>query len=165
MVPAPQSVSQLEVPCCHQTAHSLRPTPPDAGSGFPFICYPRAFIFVCVSHLFNPVLPIVTPVLFFSPSGMSDSFVTLPCTVAHQAPLSMGFSRQEHWSGLPFPSPGDLPGPGIESTSPALAAGVFPMSHHGSPMFIISFIYLISNLYILFIPIHKTCACARTWDI
>ena len=42
-----------------------------------------------------------------------------PRTVAHQAPLSMGFPRQEYWSGLPFPSPGDLPNPGIESTSPA----------------------------------------------
>ena len=46
-------------------------------------------------------------------------FVT-PWTVAHQAPLSMGFSRQEYWSGLPFPSPGDLSNPGIEPTSPAL---------------------------------------------
>ena len=43
-------------------------------------------------------------------------------TVAHQAPPSMGFSRQEHWSGLPFPSPGDLPDPGIEPRSPALQA-------------------------------------------
>jgi len=43
-----------------------------------------------------------------------------PWTVAHQAPLSMGFSRQEYWSGLPFPSPGDLLDPGIEPTSPAL---------------------------------------------
>ena len=43
-------------------------------------------------------------------------------TVAHQAPLSMGFSRQEYWSGLPFPSPGDLPNPGIEPRSPALQA-------------------------------------------
>ena len=42
--------------------------------------------------------------------------------VAHQAPLSMGFSRQEYWSGLPFPSPGDLPDPGIESRSPTLQA-------------------------------------------
>ena len=42
-----------------------------------------------------------------------------PWTVAHQAPLSMGFSRQEYWSGLPFPSPGDLPDPGIEPRSPA----------------------------------------------
>ena len=43
-----------------------------------------------------------------------------PWTVAYQAPRSMGFSRQEYWSGLPFPSPGDLPNPGIESRSPAL---------------------------------------------
>ena len=46
-------------------------------------------------------------------------FVT-PWTVAHQAPPSMEFSRQEYWSGLPFPSPGDLPDPGIEPGSPAL---------------------------------------------
>ena len=45
--------------------------------------------------------------------------------VAHQAALSVGFPGQEYWSGLPFPSPGDLPGPGIESTSPALAGGFF----------------------------------------
>ena len=43
-----------------------------------------------------------------------------PRTVAYQAPQSMGFSRQEYWSGLPFPSPGDLPNPGIEPRSPAL---------------------------------------------
>ena len=43
-----------------------------------------------------------------------------PWTVAYQAPPSMGFSRQEYWSGLPFVSPGDLPDPGIESSSPAL---------------------------------------------
>ena len=48
-------------------------------------------------------------------------FATL-WTVAHQAPLSMGFSRQEYWSGLAFPSPGDLPDPGIEPRSPALQA-------------------------------------------
>ena len=45
-----------------------------------------------------------------------------PWTVACQAPPSMGFSRQEYWSGLPFPSPGDLPCPGIEHRSPALQA-------------------------------------------
>ena len=43
-------------------------------------------------------------------------------TVAYQAPLSIGFSRQEYWNGLPFPSPGDLPDPGIEPGSPALYA-------------------------------------------
>ena len=48
-----------------------------------------------------------------------------PQTVAYQAPLSMGFSRQQHWTGLPFPSPGDLPDPGIQSSSPALAGGFF----------------------------------------
>ena len=52
---------------------------------------------------------------------MSDSVI--PWTVAHQAPLSMGFPRQEYWSRLPFPSPGDLPDPGVELTSPALAGG------------------------------------------
>ena len=45
-----------------------------------------------------------------------------PETVAHQAPLSMGFSRKEYWSGLPFPSPGDLHDPGIEPRSPVLQA-------------------------------------------
>ena len=51
-------------------------------------------------------------------------FVTL-WIVARQAPLSMGFSRQEYWSGLPFPSPGDLPDPGIEPVYPALVGGFF----------------------------------------
>ena len=50
------------------------------------------------------------------------SFAT-PWTVAHQALLSMGFPRQEHWSGLPFPLPGDVPNPGITPTSPELAGG------------------------------------------
>jgi len=50
---------------------------------------------------------------------MSDSFATL-WTVAQQAPLSMGSSRQEYWSGLPCPSPGDFTYPGIKPTSPAL---------------------------------------------
>ena len=54
-------------------------------------------------------------------------------TVAHQAPLSMGFSRQEYWSGLPFPSPGDLPDPGIVLGSPALPADVLPSEPPGKP--------------------------------
>ena len=57
-------------------------------------------------------------------------------TVAYQAPLSMGFSRQDYWSGLPFPPPGDVPDPGIESTSPAsptLQADSLPLSHQRSP--------------------------------
>ena len=58
-------------------------------------------------------------------------FVT-PCTVAHQAPPSMEFSRQEYWGGLPFPSPGDLPDPRIEPGSPALWAGALPSKPPGN---------------------------------
>ena len=56
-----------------------------------------------------------------------------PWTVALQAPLSMGFSRPEYWSGLPCPPPGDLPDPGIKPGSPVLAGRFFTMSHQGSP--------------------------------
>ena len=59
-------------------------------------------------------------------------FATL-WTVAHQAPLYMGFSRQEYWSGLPFPYPGDLPDPGMEPGSPALQADSLPLNYSGSP--------------------------------
>ena len=48
-----------------------------------------------------------------------------PGTVAHQVPLSTGFPRQEYWSGLPFPTPGDRPDPGIELVSPVSAGGLF----------------------------------------
>ena len=54
-----------------------------------------------------------------------------PWTVAYQASLSMGFSRQGYWSGLPFPSPGDLPNPGIEPRSPALQADALPSEPPG----------------------------------
>ena len=59
-------------------------------------------------------------------------FVT-PWTVAYQAPPSMGFSRQEYWSGLPFPSPEDLPDPGIEPGSPALEADTLTSEPLGKP--------------------------------
>ena len=63
-----------------------------------------------------------------SRSEVAKSGPTLgtPWTVACQAPLSVGFSRQEYWSGLPFPSPGDLPNLGIEPRSPALQADSLP---------------------------------------
>ena len=57
-----------------------------------------------------------------------------PWTVAHQAPPSMEFSRQEYWSGLPFPSPRDLPDPGIEPRSPTLQADPLPSEPPGNPM-------------------------------
>ena len=59
-------------------------------------------------------------------------FVT-PWTVAHQAPPSMEFSRQEYWSGLPFPYPGDLPDLGMEPWSPALQADALPSEPPGNP--------------------------------
>ena len=64
---------------------------------------------------------------------MSDSSET-PWTVAHQAPLSMGFSRPEYWSGLPFLTPADLPNPGTELPSPALAGGFFTTEPPGKPV-------------------------------
>ena len=54
-----------------------------------------------------------------------------PWTVAYQAPPSVGFSRQEYWSGLPFPSPGDLPNPGIKPGSPTLQADALPSEPPG----------------------------------
>ena len=74
-------------------------------------------------------------------------FVTL-WTVAHQAPLSRGFSRQDYWSELSFPAPGDLPDQGIEPVSPvcpALQADSYPLSHRGSLM--VAVILLLSSLH------------------
>jgi len=56
----------------------------------------------------------------------SNCDLTLLWTVAHQAPRSMGFPREEYWRGLPFPSPADLPDPGIEPMSPALQEDSLP---------------------------------------
>ena len=60
-----------------------------------------------------------------------------PWTVAHQAPLSMEFSKQEYWSGLPFLSPGDLPDPGIKPESPALPADSLPSEPQGKPFLLV----------------------------
>ena len=70
-----------------------------------------------------------------SRSVMSDS--ATPWAVAHQVPLSMGFPREEHWSGLLLPPPGDLPNPGIKPASPAysaLAGRFFTSVTPGKPM-------------------------------
>ena len=64
------------------------------------------------------------PALLLSYSVMSNSVNSW--AVAHQAPLSMGFSRQEYWSGFPFPSPGDLPDPGVKPESPIVQADSLP---------------------------------------
>ena len=87
--------------------------------------------FLCKHH--DSVLLVVV--------AKSCPILATPWTVAHQAPLSMGFSRQEYWSGLPFPSPGDLPNPGIKPVSPALAGRFFIIEPQGKPKN--SFIFLL----------------------
>ena len=77
----------------------------------------------------------------FSCSAVSDSFMN-PWTVAHQAPLSIGFPRQEYWSGLSFPSPGSLPNPEIESASPALASGLLTTEPPGRPIMVNTFVQI-----------------------
>ena len=71
---------------------------------------------------------------------MSDS--ATPRTVAYQAPLSIEFSRQEYWSGLPFLPPGDIPDPGIEAGSPALQSDTLPSEPPGKPIDILTIIHI-----------------------
>ena len=127
-----QSVSQV---ICHETVwpnvdHCLATT-----------------TMLTASHSFPiPHLPIVE-LLLFSRQVLSNSFVTL-WTVARQAPLSMGFSKQEYWSGLPFPPPGHLPDPGIKVAppmSPTLAGGFFTTEPLGKPPCHLSIVY--SSVY------------------
>ena len=73
-----------------------------------------------------------------------------PWTVAHQAPLSVGFSRQEHGSGFAFPSPGNLPDPGIEPMSPALAGGFFTAELPGNPIPLL----IVSQVGVLYFTAH-----------
>ena len=76
-----------------------------------------------------------------------------PWTVALRVPLSMGLSRQEYWSGLPFSSPGDLPDLGIKPTSPALAGGFFTTEPPGKPTETIPYIYLFNKCSIYFLSL------------
>ena len=83
-------------------------------------------------------------------------FVT-PWIIAHQDPLSMGFSKHEYWSGLPCSPPGDLPNPGIKPAStvaPALQADSLPLSHEGS-LYVCVYIYISTHIYHIFF-IHSS---------
>ena len=82
--------------------------------------------------------------MLFSHSVTSDSVNSW--TIALQAPLSMGFPRPEYWSGLPFPSPGDLSDPRLEAASPAVAGGFFSIEPSGKPKKIYTFINIFCNL-------------------
>ena len=96
---------------------------------------------ICVSYIGRWVLysqatrEVCTQTISVWVGAQSHLFVT-PWTVAHEPPLSMGFSRQEYWSGLSCPPPGDLTDPETKPespASPALQANSFPLSHRGSP--------------------------------
>ena len=81
----------------------------------------------------SPILEgegVITQLCLTRPWSCKES---TPWTIAHQAPLSMGFSRQEYWSGLPCPSPMDLPDPGIETLFPALQADSLPSEPSSMP--------------------------------
>ena len=78
----------------------------------------------------SPELEVLLLLLLLRHFSRGQLCVTL-WIVAHQAPLSMGFSRQGYWSGLPCPPPGDLPDPGIEPVSPALLADSLPTESSG----------------------------------
>ena len=87
-----------------------------------------------------------------------------PWTVAYQAPLSMGFYRQENWSGLPFPSPGDLPDPGTEPGLPHSMHTLYRLSHQGSSLLLttpVKFCYI--TLHIM-VPPNRPQMCKLTWN-
>ena len=77
---------------------------------------------------------LMEPLLLLLSHFSSVQLCATPQTVIHQAPVSMGFTRQEYCSGLPCIPPGDLPDPGMEPGSPALQADSLPLGHQGSPM-------------------------------
>ena len=104
----------------------------------------------------------------------------IPWTVAYQAPPSMEFSRQEYWSGLPFPSPGDLPNPGLEPRSPALQADALPSELPGKPPSLplvtyfpaawvrpLQLVWTVDNSSVIIIPEQflKTCKIHRVFHL
>ena len=92
--------------------------------------------FAYYSLILSPLSPLFFLTFLLLVGGLVTQLcptLVTPWTVARQAPLSVGFSRQEYWSGLPFPSPGDLPDPGIKPRSPALQADSLPAEPQGKP--------------------------------
>ena len=85
------------------------------------------------THTHTHTCPAIVPCLLLFQSLSHVGLFATPQTVACQAPLFMGFSRQEYWSGVPFPSPGDLPDPRIEPMSSALSGRFFSSEPPGKP--------------------------------
>ena len=116
---------------------------PDMTTGKTLALSTRTFVDKVMTLLFNMLSRLVITFLPRSKVKVkSVSRVQLfatPWTVAHLAPPSMGLSRQEHWSGLPFNSSGDLPDPGMESRSPALQADALTSEPPGKPFQGVSF--------------------------
>ena len=107
-----------------------------SGDDLSFLARKHFLIKVCTFFRRNAI----THLIDYVPAKSLQSCLTLcdPWTIAHQAPLSMGFSRQEYWSGLPFPPPGDRPSPGIKlmsPVSPALQVDSLPAEPSGKPLF------------------------------
>ena len=97
--------------------------------------------FQCFEH-FRCICVCVCVCVYVHAFAQSFSHIRLlatPWTIAYQASLSMGFPRQEYWSGLPLPSPGDLPDPGIKPVSPASACGFFTTEPPGKPFNVSTF--------------------------
>ena len=98
------------------------------------ILWNSAFTWVCLSFSPLPFASLLSSIICEVKLLSHVRLFVTPWTVAHQAPPSLGFSRQEYWSGLPFPSPGDLPNPGIEPRSPAFQAEVLTSGPPGKPI-------------------------------
>ena len=89
-----------------------------------------------------------------------------PCTVAHQAPLSMGFSRQEYWSRLWFPSPEDLPEPQIKPRSPALQTDSLSSEQPGKTFSFLTFVYvLIFFIQVILCTVKGTDCVCKIWHL
>ena len=107
-------------------------------SWFTVLCWFQVYskvsqFYICALFFLSNYFSIIVLLLLLSSCWVeSNSFVT-PWTVAYQAPLSMRFPRQEYWSGLLFLPPGDLPDPGMEPRSPALAGGCCTAEPTGKP--------------------------------
>ena len=98
-----------------------------------------------LSYAWRPALRVLISRVKWKVKWLSRvQLVATPWTVAHQAPLPMGFSRQEFWRGLPFPSPGHLPNPGIKPGSPTLQVDSLPSVPPGKPRYFMGKVRLIA---------------------